>query len=278
MSFRNKIIYALKSLIILSSCNENKQRLNYNSNLDVNKNYQVILMAGQSNMVGLGEVSELSSFYLPNNITYHNYSANTRLKRLLNYSFGPEVGLSRVLNDSFPALNFLIIKYAVGGSSITDWLPEVDSNIKRSVDFGNLYGKFIKMTDSLTFKYKTKPIAFLWMQGETDARYKFNSESYEENFKLLINKVRKDFKNPDLPVIYGKVNPKTNEHKFVSNIQKAQSAISLSVPNTFYINTDQLSKQPDNLHYDASGLLRLGDKYGEIVALLLKNKELETQK
>jgi hypothetical protein len=272
MSLKNKLIFAIKSLLLLISCDQNKPRLNYNMSLDINKEYYVVLMAGQSNMVGLGDVKYLENRNLPENTIYFNHSTNTRLKKLLNHKFGPEVGLAKRLNEEFPHLNFIFIKYAIGGSSINDWLPHVESKIKRDVDFGDLYGEFFNMTDSITAKYNTKPLAFLWMQGETDARYKNTSNSYEDNLKSLINKIREDFDSPNLPIIYGKVNPNTDGHNYVSNIQFAQEKIKNTIPNTYLIDTEHLDKLTDKVHYSSSGLLNLGEDFGIVLSKVLKEE------
>jgi hypothetical protein len=267
-----KLILVLKFLILLLSCNNDKPKLKYNKDLDKSKEYYVVLMAGQSNMVGLGEVKDLDNCYLPNNVSYFNYSTNSHLKEFSNYYFGPEVGLAKRLNKEFPNLNFIFVKFAIGSSSINEWLPNVESKIYRKVDFGDLYDKFYKMTDSVTKNFNTKTLALLWMQGETDARYKSTSDDYENNFKLFISKVRKDYNNHNLPIVFGKVNPYSENHKYVSQIQLAQKNIINSLPNTYMIETETLDKQKDNVHYSSSGLLKLGEAYGDVLCLILKNE------
>ena len=275
MTLKSKFILAIKSLFLFLSCNQDRQELNYSSDLNKNKTYHVVLMAGQSNMVGLGDVKDLDNYTLPENISYFNYSTNTHLKELSNYNFGPEVGLAQRLNQGFPDLNFIFIKFAIGGSSINEWLPSVESKIERKVDFGDLYGEFYKMVDDITKNHNTINLAFLWMQGETDARHESTSNDYETNFKSLISKVRNDFGDSNLPIVYGKVNPNIKNHKHLSTIQLAQKKINQSVANTYLINTETFNKQPDNVHYSSLGLLHLGKAYGDILSAILKDKTKE---
>lgn len=272
MTSKSFSIYALIYLILLTSCDFNKQKLIYNKELDSNKKYQVILMAGQSNMVGLGKVKHLTNFNLPDNISLFDYSTDTDLKELP-YNFGPEVGLARRLNKEFPDTNFILIKYAIGGSSINEWLSTVESKIKRPTDFGNIYGKFLEFSNTITKNYNTTNLAFLWMQGETDTAYNSTAKTYDTNLKLLISNVRNDFNDPNLPVLIGEINPKSEQYKYVQIVQNAQHRISESLPNTYLIETKTLEKSKDSVHYTSLGLLKLGDNFGDILSKLIKQKK-----
>jgi hypothetical protein len=275
MFIKSKLIIVITLITLLISCDFNKSKLTYNKILDSNKEYIVVLMAGQSNMIGLGDVKDLDNPNLPTNISYFNYSADSQLKELP-YNFGPEVGIAKRLNTEFPQLNFIFIKYAIGDSSINEWLPNVESKITRHVDFGDIYGEFLKMTDSITAKYKTQNLAFLWMQGETDAKFKNTSKTYESNFRKLIENIRKDFDDSNLPILFGKVNTNRDDFKYVSNIQRAQRNIEKSTPNTYLIDTNTIEKQKDSLHYSSLGLLNLGKDYGDILRTIIK-ENIKTQ-
>jgi hypothetical protein len=275
MFIKSKLIIVITLITLLISCDFNKSKLTYNKILDSNKEYIVVLMAGQSNMIGLGDVKDLDNPNLPTNISYFNYSADSQLKELP-YNFGPEVGIAKRLNTEFPQLNFIFIKYAIGDSSINEWLPNVESKITRHVDFGDIYGEFLKMTDSITAKYKTQNLAFLWMQGETDAKFKNTSKTYESNFRKLIENIRKDFDDSNLPILFGKVNTNRDDFKYVSDIQRAQRNIEKSTPNTYLIDTNTIEKQKDSLHYSSLGLLNLGKDYGDILRTIIK-ENIKTQ-
>lgn len=264
-------------LTMFCGCNYNKPKLKYNNKLSKDKFYYVILMAGQSNMAGLGDIKDLTNPNLPDNVSFFNYSTDTQLKEL-SYNFGPEVGLAQRLNEEFPDLDFIFIKYAIGGSSIEEWLPNVESKIQRKVDFDSIYVDFLKTSNKVISKYNAKILAFLWMQGEQDACYESTSKSYEVNFTSFINTVRSDFENQNLPIVFGKINPKSDAFKYVQNIQNAQYNVFIKIPNTFYINTDSVEKHKDNIHYSSLGYLILGRKFGDVACEILKADELFNNK
>ncbi|MUU77208.1 sialate O-acetylesterase [Winogradskyella endarachnes] len=280
MNVKSKVQFFFLILIALFSCNHQKEKLGYQTTLDINKEYYVIYLAGQSNMAGLGNVSQLTDKTLPNNVSFFNYSTDTKLNSLP-YNFGPEVGLAKKLNEKFPNLNFIFIKYAISGSSISEWLPNVESQIERNIDFGEIYLNFLKMSKSITDNYKTQNLAFIWMQGEADACYKNTSKSYETYLKSLIDRVRKDFNNDNLPFIFGKVNTEHKIFKFVPEIQQAQLHINSLITNTYLIDTDNLEKLNDNIHYSTQGQLDLGKAFGTTVNELIIQKTtdfIETNK
>ena len=259
------------TLLLFTSCDFNQQKLIYNQELDHSKEYQVILMAGQSNMVGLGEIKELNNFNLPENISLFDYSADTDLHQLP-YNFGPEVGLARRLNKEFPDTNFILIKYAIGGSSINEWLPTVESKIERPTDFGNIYGKFLEFSNTTLKNHNTTNLAFLWMQGETDTASNSTAKPYGTHLKLLIRNIRRDFNDPNLPVLIGEINPKSEQYKYVQTVQNAQHRINESVPNTYLIKTNTLEKFRDSVHYSSLGLLKLGDDFGNTISKIITQK------
>ena len=67
-------------------------------------------------------------------------------------AFGPEVGVFKVLGEEFPDLSFIIIKYAIGGSSLLDWAPNYDAErvkITGHPEHGNLFRNLMTGVDSI---------------------------------------------------------------------------------------------------------------------------------
>jgi hypothetical protein len=257
----------------LVSCKTSAPSLRYSNKPDKQKTYHVILMGGQSNMVGVGRVADLDNAKLPPQIKYFNFGKSASLQQQTN-TFGPEVGIAEVLSEQFPDKNFLLIKYAIGGASLLDWAPDYDPEkaaITGNAHFGNMYADLLKVTDSICSGYQTKLLALLWMQGERDARIPEAGKDYQQNFEAFINAIRKDTETPDLPVIYGIVNPPESRYAAVETVRKAQESINRQITGTVLINTDDLEKWDDEVHYSSAGQLRLGRRFGEAVADLLQN-------
>ena len=256
---------------ILSGCSV-FSKLKHTEDLSSKEEYEVILMGGQSNMVGQGKQSDLEKMTFAN-ITFFDFSLDANLTKSKDH-FGPEIGLSKELSKNYPNKKFILIKYAIGGASLLDWSPNYNkgkAEITGHPEFGNMYDKLLTLTDSLTNGYNVKIKALLWMQGERDARIPEAGENYYQNFELLISSIRKDLGNQNLPVIFGKVNPPEDGYPALDAVVNAQIRISKVIPNTYIIDTDDLEKWKDNLHYSSNGQLDLGIKFGKKITEILKN-------
>lgn len=256
------LVIALSTILLLSCSSTPKVK--YADGVSDQLEYDVILMGGQSNMVGQGKLIDLEPMSFPNS-TFFDFSTNPNLTPPKG-NFGPEVGLSMVLRKNYPNRRFLLIKYAIGGASLLDWSPNYDAQkaeITGHPEFGNMYKRLITLTDSLTKGHNVKFRALLWMQGERDARIPEAGMHYHNNFELLINSIRKDLKSPDLPVIFGKVNPPPDRYPALDTVVRAQMRITQELPNTYLIDTDDLEKWDDDLHYSSNGQINLGIKFGE---------------
>ncbi len=261
-----KIVALIFFVIFIASCSKAPDKLTYNAQpLQTGKNYHVILMGGQSNMVGRGSVSELNEKLrvFPDNITYFNPGLTQRPNICLE-TFGPEVSLSHILAEKHPDKSFVLIKCAVDGSTLLDWSPNWSyekAELKGKPNFGPLYSRFLSQTNNLLHENVTI-LALLWMQGEADSTYPVPGSTYYDNFKEYINQFRKDLHCPDLPIIFGRVNPPTSVLMY-KTVRNAQKRISQEIQNTLLVDTDMLSKHPDNIHYDTEGQLKLGVMFGE---------------
>ena len=237
--------------------------------------YNLIILAGQSNMVGSGKKDQIQVPFISDNITYYNYGKRMNLQIVSEDTFGPEIGIMEQLSIKFPNKKFIILKYAVGGASMYGWSPERDE--KKVEKMGHPH--FGKMSDSL-FKYTdlaikgkiTEPIAFVWMQGETDARFEIAGQEYASNFQKLIEKVRKEYHKEDLPIIFGKVNPIASRYPGLLALQSSQRYIAKNIANTYVVDTDGLEKRSDSLHYSSEGLLGLGERFGKILVKIIEEK------
>ncbi|MFC1592202.1 sialate O-acetylesterase, partial [Thermodesulfobacteriota bacterium] len=230
----------------------------------------VILMAGQSNMLGAGKDAEIPEWQnsIPDNITYYSFGMPRYADALKDF-FGPELRLSHVLAEQHPDKKFIIIKYAVAGSSLFDWSTDYSketAEITGSSNLGSLYSKFLFTARLLTLSKKTRIAALLWMQGERDARFPEAADAYYRNFKQFIQDVRSDLTRPLLPVIFGKINPPPSAYPEVATVQSAQEQIAHELFNVHMIDTEDLSKLQDNLHYDTLGQLELGQRFADRLA------------
>ena len=236
----------------------------------------VIYMGGQSNMVGQGNKKYLGdSIKLSPNVKFLDYSLDVSLKKS-DYKFGPEYGMSQVLTKSFPNSKFIFIKYAIGGASLLDWAPEYSkekAEITGHPEFGDMYGKFIQKIEKEVPEEDSFPLAFLWMQGERDAVVPDAGKEYEENLDHLIRSFRRDLNAEKLPFIIGLIDPKPERYVLKDHVVHSQKMIAKELPEVFTIETSDLSKMKDQVHYDSKGQMALGRRFGHQIEKILKKKE-----
>lgn len=228
----------------------------------------LILMGGQSNMVGQGKIEELEvPPGRPDKIYYINKGLTSR--QLANTkNFGPEHSLTKVLSQHFAEdyREIILLKYAIGGSSLLDWAPDYSAEkaeITGNARFGNMYETFFQYIDSVQELYGTEPAALLWMQGERDARIPEAGKEYYPNFKKFIESFRERIGEPNLPIIFAKVNPPQDRYPALGIVNDAQQRIADEMEGVSMIETQGLDKHKDNLHYNTAGQLELGRRFAE---------------
>lgn len=239
-----------------------------------NEKPYIILMGGQSNMVGQGKTAEIENKDVPGNFKFFNVKKRTRFTKLLK-RFGPEVGVWNKLSNEFPDKDFIIIKYAIGGSSMFDWSADYDeekAEITGHPEYGNMFETFVQNIDSIIDREESQFLALLWMQGERDAKIPEAAKEYHKNFSSFIAAIREMTSTKKLPVVYGLVNPDPNKYPALEEVQTAQRKIAEELEDVFLIETSELDKWDDNVHYSTSGQLDLGDKFGKKLLQIIQDE------
>lgn len=236
---------------------------------------QVVLLAGQSNMDGHGDSAKLPAELRapPANVTFIHRGVETPLGA--GKTFGPEVGFAAAVAAARPAQRFLLIKHAIGGTSLAGWAPKWDKErpgiTKYDLGAGPLYRTLMNQVAAATKGKTVRFTAVLWMQGESDTRYPALGPKYFENHSELIAALRTELKQPALPFLFGHVNPPTDakgedggpRYPFLPQVRAAQERTAKEVPGTALIETDDLTKNADRLHYDTAGQVELGRRFAK---------------
>jgi hypothetical protein len=227
----------------------------------------VFVLAGQSNMVGQGDPAELDEDLKrqPPGVAF--YLAGVPSDLAAQRTFGPEVSLAEELSRAIPDRELVIIKYALGGTSLLAWAPEWTpeaAEVTDNAQAGPLYRNLLDQIRTITGDRTVEFGAVFWMQGERDARYPAAAADYGSNLTGLIQRLRDDLAAPTLPFIYGQVNPPAEAFAGRDAVRSAQIDVSRTVPGAMLVPTDDLTKQPDDLHYDTGGLLALGRRFAAI--------------
>jgi len=240
---------------------------NEESESDRPPSIKVFILAGQSNMVGSGRVSELPA-------QYRDKLAGVKLLRGEDWNdfqphgnrFGPEVAFAHAMAKAYPGQTIALVKHAVGGTSLLAWAPDwKEKQAARTANqkAGPLYKKLMEQVKPAASKSEVEIAGVLWMQGERDARFPVVAQQYGENLERLIAALRQDTGVADLPFILGQVNPPPKRYPGVEAVRQAQADVAKADPKVVLVSTEDLEKHTDNLHYNTAGQLALGKRFAE---------------
>ena len=248
----------------------------------------VFILAGQSNMTGAADASNLSKVDLkdlenakenvsfvyngkeavPLNVTI---PADWKKKKFeLDSCFGPEIFFGIELSKKHPNKKFLFIKRSLGGASLYGcWNPNWTKEKAQYVGELNrpkLFHELLNDVDRELSKYDKldyQIMAMLWVQGESDSGQKWGplpSDTYFGNLKNLISKSRDAFKYPKMPFLIMQVGSK--------KIGQAMKSVSNELKNVIFIpqNMDKssynfLSRREDNIHYNYIGMKKISNLF-----------------
>ena len=247
----------------------------------VGENYDVYLLAGQSNMDGRGLARELSAaqkkpieqaiiFYRNPKTEGEGWQPlspkfSLAPKKYKGATFGMEIGFAQSMIKTQPETKLALIKGSQGGTNLrSDWKPGTKGD---SESQGPLYREFIKTiqtaTDKLTKRGDTYTIrGFLWHQGESDS--KKGAKQYRDRLEQLIDRIREDVGVPNLPAVVGEVFDNGNRdtvREAIQNVAKASPTVGL-------VSSDGTKTSDPGTHFDTNSQLLMGNRYAEQIAAL----------
>jgi Carbohydrate esterase, sialic acid-specific acetylesterase len=235
----------------------------------------VLILAGQSNMVGQGATVDLGveQATLPRTVKYFLGMEETAPAD--RPRFGLELTLGQELARAMPEREIILVKYAVGGTSLLAWAPEWNStraDITRNADAGPLYRQLRDIIAELRLRSGTEVGAVFWMQGERDAWLPEVAREYFDNLTELVAAFRRDLNAPELPFLFGLVNPPSAIYPAREIVREAQARAAREIPGVYLVATDDLMKWDDDLHYDTSGILELGRRFAATFLAVRKER------
>lgn len=216
---------------------------------------RLIILAGQSNMMGRGKVHELPAEYksTPANVTFFYQGREHPLAKFA--WFGPEVSFAHEVARAFPNDHFILVKQAASGSLIQQWQPGQ-----------GLYNALLRQVGFATQEENAGKVdAILWMQGESDAQSSANvANQYGSRFNTLVTGLRKDLQSPDSLFIYGQISLEHPQHTdSIASVRDQQQAAQSQLPKAVMVDTDGLGKLNDGIHFNAAGQIELGKRFAK---------------
>ena len=268
------------------------------------KTAKVILLAGQSNAVGVSEVALLkrqigdqayekyAEGYPNVKIMYRTDKENVAQNRsdvfvdvkpgqgVSTASFGPEVGLAAYLSEAYPDETFYIIKYAVGGTNTyANWNVNDTTRNQQLLDFKNTIDKGLSLLKNEGLDPKI--VGFLWMQGEGDSVQFYYANGYYKREKALVEHIRETYAEysaaEEIPFVDATVNDSgmfaswflVNEMKLKYSKESGNNYLIDTVGHgltTLYDNTDYA-------HYDSLSMLLLGRLFGDKLSFIFNGQK-----
>lgn len=230
----------------------------------------VLILAGQSNMVGQGERSALAPAQqtLPPNVEL--ITGTQRAGAGPATTFGPELALAHELAAALPHRRFKFLKFAIGSTSIRAWAPDWSAEAAKVTEneaVGALYPRLLAFLRQHLDADAAPPHAILWFQGERDARYATAAVDYAPRLGEFIRQLRADLRAPDSWFILGVVNP---PYPHTAQVAAAQRAMPRQIARTLVVESDGLTKKADRLHYDTAGQWELGLRYARALLPTLR--------
>ncbi|MBK1876746.1 sialate O-acetylesterase [Pelagicoccus mobilis] len=214
------------------------------ASLAFGKEYQVYLLAGQSNMDGYGYVKDLPAGYAEFagevRIFHGNMAADDEPRdgrgiweelsaghgtgfesdgksNKLSNRFGPELGFAKILSAQEPDTPIAFVKYARGGTALD---PQSTQHFGRW-HFEYKEGEGINQWDHCLATIRNAfedadvdgdgeadrlvPAGIVWMQGESDANELGPASRYASNLARTIALFRAALRDDDLPVVIGRI-------------------------------------------------------------------------
>jgi hypothetical protein len=237
--------------------------------------HKVFLLAGQSNMVGTGNLMDLPEELKAEQPMVMIYTAGTAEHGWITLqpgvgastgSFGPEVTFGRDMSLAFPGETIALIKVAWSGTSLAyDWCPPGAEGT-----LGHCYTEFIDHVWNALNTYpggtETQIMGMCWMQGESDASNIYPASDYEENLTCFINDVRAEFSLPQMPFIIAMID-KTEVWPEYEIVRQAQVNVAQTLPNIGIFDTDAYPS--DGSHYYSEGLLLMGEDFASAMLELV---------
>ncbi len=228
----------------------------------------LILMAGQSNMVGHGNTGTLSFLAPELQAARGDVFARAIIEpdRGLGplqpgfgaggRSFGVELRMGQVLGDTLPQ-DIYLFKAAKGGTTLdepSEWRPAGFGG-----EDGNLYAQMIEGLGDFRASLEAEGVehelaAFVWFQGYNDT-FEGREPRYEQHLRDLLTALRRDLDQPDLPVIITQIND--NRGAAGDVVMAAQAAVAAADARSSLVTT---ADQRPYYHYGPFSYLAIGER------------------
>ena len=231
------------------------------------KDLDIYLVIGQSNMAGRAAIEEDQKIEIAGSFVFAGHDNvpwvkatnplnrySTVRKKISMQQLSPAYSFAKMINKANPGRETGLVVNAKGGTKIVQWLPgaklyeEAVSQTKKALKYGKLKG-------------------IIWHQGESDSD-SLRIGMYMARIEVVINALREEFDDPNLPFVAGQVYEKEN----TVPLNKMLLQLPKFIKNTALVSSAGTAVF-DGVHFDAESIILMGNRYAEaILDLQLKQK------
>jgi hypothetical protein len=154
-----------------------------------------------------------------------------------------------------------LVPAAVGGSSITLWVPGAYDSVTRTHPYDDALRRA-----RLAMQHGPL-VAVLWHQGEADANGD-RAPEYSARLRALIERFRSDLGTPGVPVLVGQLGQFRPWTVNDSTVDAAHREMARALPHVTFVSSDGLRDQGDQLHFDATSARELGRRFAAAYAAM----------
>lgn len=260
-----KALVILSAVLVLASCSKEKQ-------------YDVYLFIGQSNMAGRGDLLPEDTTVIPHAFILDDNDLIIPAKAPLNlYStIRKRVGMQKIN----PAYNFarilagksrndmLMVVNARGGSALDEWLkgaPTGTFSVRETDDpewdgkpMPSFYDEAVRRAKIAMQHGELK--AILWHQGCSDAG-PMAVRTYLDRLETFVADLRSDLGvGEEVPFIAGELPYFFSGSRFFNQMIRT---IEDHVPNSAWVSAEGCTGNADSLHFSREGQMLIGQRYAE---------------
>ncbi len=231
------------------------------------KKLDLYLLIGQSNMAGRGTVEKQDQIEPPRVFTLNKENEWVPAvdpihfdKKVAGVGPGRSFGLAMAAHD--PDADIGLIPCAVGGTSITYWVPGAEHAKTKTHPYDDMLARLKIARKSGTLK------GIIWHQGEADNKRK---SQYMERLSVLIERLRDEAGDPELPFVAGMLEMDDSDGREPRAINSVILELPQVVSNTAVASSEGLTTR-DGTHFDSASAREMGRRFAA------KMIELQEQK
>jgi hypothetical protein len=221
--------------------------------------FHIFLLLGGSNMAGNAVLTGMDTQSDPRILKLNRNNnwvlAQDSISPLYSQAVGPGMAFAKRLLEDKPDITIGLVTTAMADTSISQW------------ERGSaLYYSTIWRANMISGKGVIKGI--LWHQGESDSVSGANAAVYRQKLQLLIDNLRMDLGQPDLPFIVGGFVPQivnSGKHPQASAVWSNLKWVGENVHQAAYVPSYGTEQLGDNLHFSAAGQRLMGNRYANAV-------------